>query len=299
MPAPVFGRRGTDGIVAVLKMRVFPDPILRRRARKVTRFDARLARLAADLEETMTAHGGVGLAANQVGVLQRVVVIKLQEWDEAMTLVNPEIIRREGLREVEEGCLSLPGYRGMVRRAERIRVRYQDVKGKQLRLKAECTLAQAVEHETDHLNGILYLDHLVAHDQFYRIKVGKDGEVEYLPSGEPDAAELEAAARRMNGLPPLPQFDPTSGRSSGRTAAPDTAGDTSVSNAAGDEDAGDGEQGAADAVGDVSGSNAADGEDAGDGEQGAPDTTGDASVNNVADDEDAGDGEQGAAAAAD
>ena len=268
MPAPVFGRRGTDGIVAVLKMRVFPDPILRRRARKVTRFDARLARLAADLEETMTAHGGVGLAANQVGVLQRVVVIKLQEWDEAMTLVNPEIIRREGLREVEEGCLSLPGYRGMVRRAERIRVRYQDVKGKQLRLKAECMLAQAVEHETDHLNGILYLDHLVAHDQFYRIKVGKDGEVEYLPSGEPDAAELEAAARRMNGLPPLPQFDPSSGRSSGRPAAA-TAGDASVSNAADNEDAGDGEQGAAAAAGDASVGNAADDEDAGDGEQGA------------------------------
>ena len=296
-------------------MRVFPDPILRRRARKVTRFDARLARLAADLEETMTAHGGVGLAANQVGVLQRVVVIKLQEWDEAMTLVNPEIIRREGLREVEEGCLSLPGYRGMVRRAERVRVRYQDLKGKQQRLKAECMLAQAVEHETDHLNGILYLDHLVAHDQFYRIRVDKDGEVEYLPSGEPDAAELEAAARRMNGLPPLPQFDPTSGRSSGRPAAPDAAGDVSVSNAADDEGAGDGAQGAtadtsvsnaaADedagdgaqgAAGDVSVSNAADDEDASDGAQGA---AGDASGNNAADGEDASDGAQGAAAAAD
>ena len=234
-----FGRRGTDGIVAVLKLRVFPDPILRRRARKVTRFDARLARLADDLTDTMTAHGGVGLAANQVGILQRIVVIKLQEWDEAMTLVNPEIIRREGLREVEEGCLSLPGYRGMVRRAERIRVRYQDVQGKQLRLKADCMLAQAVEHETDHLNGILYLDHLIAHDQFYRLKVGEDGEVEYLPTGEPDAAELEAAARRMNARPPLPQFDPTSGRPS----ASDTAGDAAGGDAddASDDDADDGD----------------------------------------------------------
>ena len=200
--------------MAVLQVHVFPDPILRRRARKVARFDAKLAKLAADMAETMKAHRGVGLAANQVGVLQRVCTIKLEEWEEALVLVNPEIIRREGLREVEEGCLSLPGYRGMVNRAERIRVRYQDLAGKQQRLKADCMLAQAIEHETDHLNGILYLDHLIAHDQFFRIKVDDDGEVEYIPTGEPDAAELEAAARRMNrrSLPPVPQFDPTNGR---------------------------------------------------------------------------------------
>lgn len=206
-----FSPSGGD-TVAVLQMRVFPDPILRRRARKVTRFDAKLAQLAADMVDTMKTHRGVGLAANQVGVLQRVCTIKLEEWEEALVLVNPEIIRREGLREVEEGCLSLPGYRGMVNRAERIRVRYQDLAGKQQRLKADCMLAQAIEHETDHLNGILYIDHLIAHDQFFRIHVDDDGEVEYIPTGEPDAAELEAAARRMNRLPPVPQFDPTSGR---------------------------------------------------------------------------------------
>ena len=193
-------------------MRVFPDPILRQRARKVTQFDAKLARLAADMVETMAAHRGVGLAANQVGALLRMCVVQPEDWDEALALVNPEIMRREGLREVEEGCLSLPGYRGMVNRAERIRVRYQDLSGKQLRLKADCTLAQAIEHETDHLNGILYIDHLIAHDRFFRIKVGEDGEVEYLPTGEPDAAELEAAARRMNQHPHVPQFDPTNGR---------------------------------------------------------------------------------------
>lgn len=198
--------------MAVLQMRVFPDPILRQRARKVTQFDSKLARLAADMVETMDAHRGVGLAANQVGSLLRMCVIKLEEWEEAMTLVNPEIMRREGAREVAEGCLSLPGYRGMVNRAERIRVRYQDLSGKQLRLKADCVLAQAIEHETDHLNGILYIDHLIAHDQFFRIKVDEDGEVEYLPTGAPDAAELEAAARRMNRRPSVPQFDPTNGR---------------------------------------------------------------------------------------
>ena len=157
--------------MAVLQIRIFPDPILRQRARKVTQFDAKLAKLAADMKETMAARHGVGLAANQVGVLQRICVVKMEDWEEVLVLVNPEIMRREGLREVEEGCLSLPGYRGMVNRAERIRVRYQDLTGKQQRLKAECMLAQAVEHETDHLNGILYIDHLIAHDQFFRIHV--------------------------------------------------------------------------------------------------------------------------------
>ena len=200
--------------MAVLKMRVFPDPILRQRARKVTRFDGKLGKLAADMAETMAAHRGVGLAANQVGVLLRLFVIRMEGWEEAMTLVNPEIIRREGQREVEEGCLSLPGYRGMVNRAERIRVRYQDLNGNKLRLKADCMLAQAIEHETDHLNGILYLDHLIAHDRFFRVRADDDGELEYQPVGEPDAAELQDAALRMNRLPPLPQFDPTNGRPS-------------------------------------------------------------------------------------
>ena len=203
-----------DVIVAVLKMRVFPDPILRQRARKVTRFDGELGQLAADMAETMAAHRGVGLAANQVGVLLRLFVIRMEGWEEAMTLVNPEIIRREGQREVEEGCLSLPGYRGMVNRAERIRVRYQDLNGNKLRLKADCMLAQAIEHETDHLNGILYLDHLIAHDQFFRVRADDDGELEYQPVGEPDSAELQEAALRMNRLPPLPQFDTTNGRPS-------------------------------------------------------------------------------------
>ena len=202
--------------MSVLEMRVFPDPILRQRARKVTQFDTKLAQLAANMIETMDAHHGVGLAANQVGVLQRMCVVKMHDWEEALVLVNPEIMRREGEREVEEGCLSLPGYRGMVNRAVRIRVRYQDLTGNQVRLKADCTLAQAIEHETDHLNGILYIDHLIAHDQFFRIKVNDDGDVEYLPTGEPDAAELEAAARRMNNPPPVPQFDPTNGRPTAR-----------------------------------------------------------------------------------
>ena len=185
---------------------MFPDPILRRRARKVTQFDAKLERLAADMVETMDAHGGVGLAANQVGVLQRLCTIKLQEWEEPLVLVNPEIMRREGTREIEEGCLSIPGYRGMVNRAVRIRVRFQDLTGKQSRLKADCVLAQAIEHETDHLNGILYLDHLIAHDQFFRLRVTDEGELEYHPVSEPDPDAIRDAAQRMNTDPQPPQF---------------------------------------------------------------------------------------------
>lgn len=211
--------------MAVLDVRLFPDPILRQRALKVTQFDAKLAKLAADMMETMEAQRGVGLAANQVGVLQRVCVVKPEDWDEPLVLVNPQVIRREGEREVEEGCLSLPGYRGMVNRSVRIRVRYQDVTGQQLRLKADCILAQAIEHETDHLNGILYIDHLIAHDQFFRVHVNEAGDVEYLPTGEPDAAELEAAARRMQRDSAPPQFDTTSGRTPARSADDATAAD--------------------------------------------------------------------------
>ena len=211
--------------MAVLQVRLFPDPVLRQRALKVTRFDAKLAKLAADMVETMAAQHGVGLAANQVGVLQRLCVVKPEDWEEPLILVNPEVIRREGEREVEEGCLSLPGYRGMVNRSVRIRVRYQDLTGKQLRLRADCILAQAIEHETDHLNGILYIDHLIAHNQFFRIHVTEEGDVEYLPTGEPDAAELEAAARRMSAGPSVPQFDPTSGRESTGRADNATAAD--------------------------------------------------------------------------
>ena len=154
--------------MSLLEIRLFPDPILLQQAHKVTQFNAKLTRLAANMVETMEANQGIGLAANQVGVLQRIAVIKLREWKEPMVLVNPEVIHREGQRKIEEGCLSLPGYLGIVNRAVHIQVRYQDLTSKLVRLKATCTLAQAIEHETDHLNGIMYIKHLIAHDQLFR-----------------------------------------------------------------------------------------------------------------------------------
>ena len=96
----------------VLPVRIIPDPILRGKAKRIRTVDASTRRLAEDMIETMYQAGGVGLAANQVGVLQRVIVIQLPEDEDPRVLINPEIVRSEGEREVEEGCLSIPGYRG-------------------------------------------------------------------------------------------------------------------------------------------------------------------------------------------
>ena len=131
--------------------------------------DRRIRKLVDDMIETMHAERGVGLAANQVGVPMRVAVIQLPEDDEATILINPKVLRKEGEREVEgEGCLSIPGYRGTVARAQKIRVRALDIDGKEFRIRAsDDLLAQALEHEADHLDGILYLDRLVSEDALW------------------------------------------------------------------------------------------------------------------------------------
>ena len=115
--------------MALLRLRILPDPVLRQKAKKVRRIDASIHRLADDMIETMHYEGGVGLAANQVGVLQRVAVIQLAEEEESRVLINPEVVETEGKREIEEGCLSIPGYRGLIFRSESIKVRAQDRNG--------------------------------------------------------------------------------------------------------------------------------------------------------------------------
>ena len=156
--------------MAVLNMRTLPDPVLRQKARRVTKIDDSLQKLIDDMIETMRDASGVGLAANQVGVLQRVVVIEIPEEEQVRALINPEIIRREGERVVEEGCLSIPGYRGELTRSLKVRVRALDRNGKSVRFKAEGLLAQALEHETDHINGILYVDHLESHEKLWKLE---------------------------------------------------------------------------------------------------------------------------------
>ena len=156
--------------MTVLNLRTLPDPVLRQKARRVTKIDAALQKLIDDMIDTMRAASGVGLAANQVGVLQKIVVIEIPEEEEVLVLINPEITRREGERLVEEGCLSIPGYRGELTRSLKVRARALDRDGNTMRIKAEGLLAQALEHETDHINGTLYIDHLESSDKLWKLE---------------------------------------------------------------------------------------------------------------------------------
>ena len=156
--------------MAIREILQIPHPVLRQRARKVRALDDDVLRLAYDMVDTMRDANGIGLAANQVGELWRVIVIQLPDEEEARIYVNPEITIREGERRVEEGCLSLAGYKGMVTRSLWIRFRAMDHTSKVVKLRAEEMLSQALEHEVDHLNGILYIDHMEAHEKLMRVE---------------------------------------------------------------------------------------------------------------------------------
>ena len=182
--------------MALLSMRFLPDPILRRQARKIGKIPANMKKFTDDMVETMRDQRGVGLAANQVGSLQKVAVIETPEMEEPLVLINPEVMKTEGERQVEEGCLSVPGYRGLVNRSETVRVKAMGLDGKTYRLNADDLLAQALEHEIDHLNGILYIDHLVSHESLYKITYHDhedefDDEAEDSVDTEPSAAARE------------------------------------------------------------------------------------------------------------
>ena len=150
-------------------IRYYGDPVLRRPARPVTRFDEELARLANDMIETMHDDEGVGLAAPQVGEPLRVFVAsQCRRGEEGelehladFVLVNPQIVERHGNQVVPEGCLSIPGiFVDELERDLRVRVRYQDVEGEERELEAEGHFAQVLQHETDHLDGVLFFDRL-------------------------------------------------------------------------------------------------------------------------------------------
>ncbi len=161
--------------MSLLHLRTIPDPVLRQKARRVSKIDDALHKLINDMIDTMRDADGVGLAANQVGVLQRVVVIEIPEEEQTRVLINPEIVRREGERVVEEGCLSIPGFRGELVRSVKVRVRALDRDGKPVRFKADGLLAQALEHETDHINGILYIDHLESPEKLWKLQPQEAG----------------------------------------------------------------------------------------------------------------------------
>ena len=152
-----------------IPIRVLPDPILRQRSKRVRNIDGSIQKLIGDMIETMHAVGGVGLAAPQVGVPLRVIVIGIP-GEEDITLINPEVVRRTGERLVDEGCLSIPGYIGQIKRAVSVRVKGRAPTGKEMRIKADELLAEVLEHEIDHLNGVLYIDYLDSMDKLRKIE---------------------------------------------------------------------------------------------------------------------------------
>lgn len=155
--------------MTAIPVHILPDPVLRQKAKRVRIIGGSIQKLIGDMIETMRAAPGVGLAAPQVGVPLRVIVIGMPE-EEVKVLINPEVVRRKGERLVDEGCLSVPGYLGEIKRAESITVKGRDQNGKEIRVKADGLLAQVLEHEIDHLNGVLYVDHLESRDKLRKIE---------------------------------------------------------------------------------------------------------------------------------
>ncbi len=155
--------------MAIRTMRHLPDSVLRQKAKRVSAIDSSIRRLIDDMEETMQQANGVGLAAPQVGVSLRVVVVQIP-GEEPITIINPKIVKRAGEREVTEGCLSIPGYAGEIKRSISVTVKGQNRQGKAIRLKGTELMAEALEHELDHLNGILYIDHLESQDKLRKIE---------------------------------------------------------------------------------------------------------------------------------
>lgn len=147
--------------MAILDILHFPDPRLRKHAQPVAEVDDEIRRIVDDMFETMYAAPGIGLAATQVNVQKQIIVIDVsKDQNEPHVLINPEIVSRDGEEEMEEGCLSVPGYYETVQRAERIRVRALDRDGQAFELETDDLLAVCIQHEMDHLAGKLFVDYL-------------------------------------------------------------------------------------------------------------------------------------------
>ena len=161
-------------------------PVLRQKAKKVRTFGPQVASLVDEMLESMNAADGLGLAAPQIGVPQRVIVIQMPgetneegeetEPGELYVYCNPEIIESYGEEEHEEACLSVPGYVGIIKRAMQVTVKGQDAKGRRIRTKAEGLLARAFQHEIDHLNGTLYIDLVDSPEKLHHVERGDEEE---------------------------------------------------------------------------------------------------------------------------
>jgi peptide deformylase len=179
--------------MAILTILEFPDERLRKKAKPVETVDLATRQLIDDLLETMYAAPGIGLAANQVNVAKRVIVLDVSEEKNApLALVNPEVLDKQGQEESDEGCLSVPGVYEKVKRAEKIRVRALNREGEPMEFDAEGLLAVCIQHEIDHLEGKLFVDYLSPlKRQLARKKVKKE---QRLRETQPEAARLRGAA---------------------------------------------------------------------------------------------------------
>ncbi|MBE0480367.1 MAG: peptide deformylase [Dehalococcoidia bacterium] len=156
--------------MALLPLVMMDNPVLHRKAKRVRSIDSSIQKLIDDMIETMHYIGGAaGLAAPQVGIPLQVVVIEMP-GEEPLAIINPEIVKSSDETEVVEGCLSLPGYRGDIVRASNVTVKGRDRHGKEIRIKADGLKAQALQHEIDHVNGVVYIDHLKSMDDLYKVE---------------------------------------------------------------------------------------------------------------------------------
>lgn len=144
--------------MAIRNLRYDRDPILRKKSKQVEKVDERIKNIVKDMFDTMYKYDGVGLSAPQIGILRRIIVVDTREKDEKFAIINPEIEKVEGKKEYTEGCLSFPDVYGKVERPKKAIIRGLDENGKSIRIKAEDILAEAILHEIDHLNGILFID---------------------------------------------------------------------------------------------------------------------------------------------
>jgi peptide deformylase len=165
----------------VREIRKIGDPVLRRKTKKVEKVTKETQKLIDDMIETMHTAHGLGLAAPQVGVSQRVAVVEIEQKEDVpgsgmiYTLINPEVIKQsDETWQNQEGCLSIPGWRGDVERPMKITVKALDREGKRVKLDVEGWVARAFMHEIDHLDGILFIDKLAAPDRIWRVEEGKE-----------------------------------------------------------------------------------------------------------------------------
>ncbi|WP_425448975.1 peptide deformylase [Dethiothermospora halolimnae] len=145
--------------MALRQLRFEGDPILRKKSREITEVTDRIRTLIEDMKETMYKEDGVGLAAPQVGILKKIIVIDVGEGP--VVLINPEIIEQEGEYVDQEGCLSIPGKSGKVKRPEKVKVKYMDMEGNEKTIEGTQLFARALCHEIDHLNGVLFVDRVI------------------------------------------------------------------------------------------------------------------------------------------